>query len=282
MKHKATNEGAYAIFLFIAELNGYREGTTNGKYSYGVECYLHNKLHELDYTQESDRADAHENIWLGRLYDELDKYYQLGALVNIRKERAIAGDLSAVFSNPSTNFYWTVPIELDASASMLQMMGLLLGDSRLLDMTNVIGSDLRDPWSYDGIPRTQFKHAATPLLYGSGKAPYELWQDKGHAYTMEQVKLFNNELANGPLGLANQFKEFIINNVKPQETMRVRIWGEIFNIECNRFRNVGEKTTRYDIYDSITHSVRRIAHTSTKRVADLNQFRRYFVTLLIF
>ena len=63
--------------------------------------------------------------------------------------------------------------------------------------------------------------------------------------------------------------------------MTPTIMGETFTIECNRYKNVGDTTTKYDIYDTITHSVRRITHTSTRKEADLEQFRRYFVTLLI-
>lgn len=164
---------------------------------------------------------------------------------------------------------------------MLQYIGLLLGDHRLLEMTNVIGGKLSDPWEFEGIPRTMFKHAATPMLYGSSKGCHELWQNKGHKYTIDQVKSFNNELSNGALGLANQFKEFIINYVKPTETMTVVIDGQEFRIECNRFRNIGEETKAFDIFDTETNTIRRIHHTSTKAVPDLEQFRRYFVTLLI-
>ena len=281
MRHIATQKGAEAILLFIAELNGFKQGTVSDKVAFGETCYFSGTLHELDYSKESDRSDAHENIWLNRLYDELDNYYQLGLTINLRKKQALEGNKDAVFGNPSTTYQWTVPLELDASASMLQMIGVLLNDERLCDMTNVIGNELHDPWNFEGIPRTQFKHAATPMLYGSSRACHELWQDKKHDYTIDQVKLFNTELASGALGLANQFKEFIISNVKPKEQMTVKINGEEFTIECNRFRNVGEKTARYDIYDSITKSIRRVAHTTTRRVADLDQFRRYFVTLLI-
>lgn len=148
-------------------------------------------------------------------------------------------------------------------------------------MTNVIGSELSDPWAFDGIPRLQFKHSATPMLYGSSRACHELWQDKGHKYTIEQVQAFNKELATGALGVANQFKEFIINNVKPSEKMTVRIHKEEFEIECNRFRNIGEETTQYDIFDTKDAAIKRITHTNTTKVPDLDQFRRYFVTLLI-
>lgn len=117
---------------------------------------------------------------------------------------------------------------------MLQYIGALLGDERLLTMTNCYGTELSDPWAFDGMPRIMFKHAATPRLYGSSRACYELWDDWKHEYTLEQVQAFNQELATGPLGLANQFKEFIINNVKPTERMAVNIGKETFSIECIR------------------------------------------------
>lgn len=272
-----------SVYLFIAELQGFRTGTEAEKLTFGRNCYLTSKLVELDYDNEEDRKDMHKNIWLQRLYDDLDRCFTLAsapAVASIVRNRTLNGkDTIEKYANPS--YEWKVPIELDAGASMLQYIGVLLNDATLCTRTNLIGTDLQDPWAFDGMSRTQFKHAATPRLYGSSRACHELWADWGYDYTLEQVKAFNNELATGPLGLADQFKAFIINNVKPSEKMRVRIWNEEFDIECNRYRNVGEETVRYDIYDSITKSIRRICHTRTKRVPDLQQFRRYFVTLLI-
>lgn len=281
MRHLATDAGATAIYLFIAELNGFKEGTPAEKEAFGIECYLTTHLHELDADIEDDRKEMHENIWLERLYAELDSYYELTDKPYSKKKALGHGTVASLLSKPRTDYKWTVPIELDASASQLQLVGVLLGDSRLLTMTNVIGDTLSDPWNFEGIPRTQFKHAATPMLYGSSKACHELWQDKGHKYTVEQVRAFNQELSNGALGVANQFKEFIINNVKPRPVMTVQIMDEVFEIECNRFRNVGEETIAYDIYDSTEDRVRRIAHTNTKKVPDMDQFRRYFATLLV-
>lgn len=268
----ATIKGANAIFLFIAELNGYKSGTVEGKLAFGKQCYVDNHLHTLDYSQEADRSNAHENIWLSRLYDDLDNFYCLAPLDRLDS------NLDVLVRD---DYKWTVPIELDASASMLQWIGILLGDSRLLSMTNVIGDTLSDPWAFQGISRTQFKHAATPMLYGSSKACHELWQSKGHKYTLDQVKAFNTELSSGALGLANQFKEFLIHNCKPTAEMQLHVRDEKFTIECNRFRNVGERTSSYDIYDSIDSSIRRIHHTQTSRIPDLDQFRRFFMTALV-
>lgn len=284
MKRIATAKGLNAILLFIAELNGFKKGTVEDKRNHGQQCYLTRTSHNLDYSTEEGRKEAHENIWLFRLYDELDRYFQLDTMADLTKQWVLSGKRKWEWleAQASTNYYWIVPIELDASASMLAYIGALLGDERLLSMTNAHGTDLSDPWEFPGIPRTQFKHAATPMLYGSSKPCHDLWQAKGHKYTLEQVKAFNNELASGPLGLANAFKDFLITNCKPQAQMQVHIINEHFTIECNRFRNVGEKTNVYAIYDTDNNAIRTIHHTDTVRVPDLEQFRRYFPTLLIF
>lgn len=337
-----TEGGVRSVFLFIAELNGFKAGTVEDKVQFGKQCWYTTKLHDLDYyineelttkvtlgtitraefntlpkakflntnrevtyeditykkdelarklvitaehkRAEDDRSEAHENIWLERIYNTLDKHFQLKPGATITKAKASQGYKQAQImleSNPSDTFEWDIPIELDASASMLQYMGILLDDSRLCSMTNLYGSDLSDPWHFDGIPRAQFKKSATPMLYGSSRACHELWQDGGFDYTLDQVKLFNQELSTGALGLANQFKEFLINYCNPKEFMSVKVFKDQFNIECNRFRNIGEKTTQYDLYDTETQAIRRIHHTTTKAIADLEQFRRYFVTLLI-
>lgn len=266
------------IMLFIAELNGYKAGTVREKYHFGMYCYMAGKAPHADLGDEEGRKELHEIIWLERLYNALDSQSTAsGFKLSILKKRL---DAKEILRNLDLSKEWSVPVELDASASMLGYIGALLGDSRLLAETNMHGTSLNDPWNR-GMNRTKFKHAATPMLYGSSRACHELWQSKGHKYTMEDITSYNAELAQGSLGVANMFKDFLIHNCKPQATMRMQFATQDFTIECNRFRNVGETTRVYSIYDSETDSVRTIHHTDTVKVPDLEQFRRYFVTLLV-
>jgi hypothetical protein len=267
-----------AVFLFIAELNGSfvpGTGTVEDKIVKGQMDYIKSTVPELDVDDEEDRKDLHEVIWLERLYDELDRYFDIG---NTAEERFAA--ISAE-DYRQDSFKWTVPIELDASASMLQYEGILLGDKRLMEMTNVIGKTLQDPWKLDGMSRTMLKKAATPMLYGSARACHELWQSNNISYTAKDIELYSKELADGPFGLANLLKEFIINNADPKTEMKVKIWNEEFKISCNRYRNVGEKTKAYKIWDSVDEQYNIVLHTDTKKVPDLKQFKRYFMTLLV-
>jgi hypothetical protein len=261
-----------AVYLFIAELNEYKSGTKSGKLAFGKHCYFKNTLLDINLDTEEGRKEAHVNIWLGRLYKELDRYFT--AAPGIR-ERA-----STKFRTKP--FKWTVPIELDFGASMLQYFGILLNDRRLMERTNLIGDSLSDPWKpRTDINRSMFKEAMMPTLYGSSQTCYDLWKDNKREYTYTQVEQFNQELAGSEWGLVNFFKEWLISNVSPKATMLITLWKETFTIECNRYRNLGDITTTYSIYDSKANRIHSIHHTSTKRIPDLEQFRRYFVTLLI-
>jgi hypothetical protein len=247
-------QGHTQVYLAVAELLGDKSPTIKAKAAVGKKALRNKTLHTLDLTTEEGRKDLFENIWLERIYSNMDIYN-------------------------GTN--WTIPLELDASASMLQIEGALLNHRPFLEMTNVIGSTLQDPWSFPGIPRLQFKKAMTPMLYGSSQDCTSLWLANDMEFTMDQAIAFNKEISTGALSVADAFKEFIIQNVQPKETMAVKVWGEEFTISCNRFRNIGDYTKKYNAYDTETDSVRSIYHTHTHTEADLQQFRRYFVTLLV-
>jgi hypothetical protein len=276
-----------AVFLFIAELTGSftpGSGDANHKILGGKTDYVSNNLHVLDLTKEEDRKELHENLWLERLYNELDEYFGIPTNKTI-EDKSLIRHLSVMTDSDEAyrteSYKWSVPIELDASASMLQYMGLLTGDSRLLNMTNVIGETLEDPWKLEGMPRQMLKKAATPMLYGSSKSCHQLWQDNKIPYTQEDITLYNKEISNGPFGVANLLKEFIINNASPKTDMTVKIWNEKFSISCNRYRNKGVKTKAYKVWNTPTNSYKTVLHTDTEVVPDLKQFKRYFMTLLV-
>lgn len=272
-------------FLFIAEIHGFKAGTVEEKIETGRQKFLANALLDLDIVSKAVaiRADSkltrdemykalaedakrvednqklvYENIWLERMYKELNEY----------------------FANPK-GYKFSVPVEVDASASVLQYLGLLLNHKPFMEKTNLIGTDLSDPWTIKGInSRAQVK-VIMRTIYGSSQQCWQMWQDEGISYTKEDIVRYNNELKHGSLAIAEKFKNFLINNCKPKEKMVINLWNDTFEIECNRFKHIGEKTIAYDIYDSVDHKIKRVTNTTTKKVADLDQFRRYFITLLI-
>lgn len=241
------------VYLFVAELNGYRRGTWEEKAQFGKECYRNRVL------PAKTNDDLNEYIWLKRIYKEMDKYQRCG---------------------DKRFFHWSVPIEVDASASMLGFMGALLGDSRLLTMTNILGEELDDPWYVEGLSREHIKKALTPKLYGSSRTPQELWTSNNLDFTSEDLSTVNDALKTRYVA-AEALKNFIISQVEPQATMKVKIWNDTFTIECNRYRRLGEVQIGYNLYCTDTGSIRKVFHTKTKAVPDLESFKRFFVTLLV-
>ena len=247
-------EGLNQVYLAVAELLGLKAKTLGERTELGYRATLSKDLLNLDLSNEEDRSDLYENIWLERIYDMLDRY-------------------------DGTN--WNVPIELDFTASMIGIEGVLLGDYNMVNEVNIVNAkDLQDVWS-KGMNRTTFKFGATPMLYGSGQSCTELWKKRKRKYTAEDVKLFNKELKQGVLGLANDFKDYIIDNVDPKPEMKVNIMGEQFTVYCNKYMNVGDYVKKYPLYDTATNTVLNVNHTHTNKVADLEQFKRYMVTLLV-
>ena len=269
MRIQATDQGLNAVYLFIAEIIGCKDCTPESKADFGKQCYENRQLLDLNLDTQEGRDDLYENIWLERFYDQIDEY------LDNKLMRALDPTIEP--------FAWSVPLELDASASVLGFMGALLGDFRLLTMTNCIlnAGKLSDPWHINDLTRKQVKIVTMRRVYGSTMTIQQIGKDQNVTYSVQDERVLAEELRNGALGLANDFKDFIITNVKPTESMRVRIWDDEFDISCNRFRRVGETTCKYDIFDTQTKRIRRISHTKTKAVADLERFRRYFVTLLI-
>ena len=249
-RNTATKQGLLNKYLFIAELSGYKSGTIYGKARYGKQCYKQWKLPEgLD--------EAPDAIWLERTYEDIDNYF--------------AND----------NYQWQVPIEIDMSASVLGYIGLLLNHKPFMERCNMIGDRLNDAWGHNTITnRTQFK-TIMRQCYGSTMSPAQMWSDMDIPFTSEEVVAFTEELTNGELAVANAFKDFIISNCKPAEHMNLQVWNDTTNTECNKWNHIGETTDVFDFYDTYTGSIRRIHNTTTVKVANLESFRRYFVTALI-
>lgn len=260
--NKATEQGVINYYLFIAELNGFKNGTKEEKVAFGEECYSN-----YTYVKSSDLDDFYENVWLKRIYDELDTYF--------------AKRLKSRISGTEITHYWSVPVEIDMSASVLGYIGLLLNHLPFMKRCNMVGDTLQDAWAHDVITnRKQFK-TIMRQCYGSQQPADKMWDDMEIPYTHEEVIAFTKELMHGELAVANAFKDFIIGEANPKPEMVLHVRDEKVFVRCNKFFNVGEVTTKFDLYDTFTNSIRRIHHTDIKRIPDLKSFRRYFVTGLI-
>jgi hypothetical protein len=330
---KFNDSGLEAVYLFIAELLGKKANTFKEKANAGRRAYYNREIHDMKYLAELNdnmtaeeiieeekraeeaRKDLHEEIWLERIYAELDAYNESKTIKNsihtrilyrriknnrntIAEYRARGGEwhisripgLQESIDNAlkdlkeqviSEDFMWTVPIELDATASMLQIEGALLNHLPFLDRTNCCGEILKDIWTFPGIPRNQFKKAMTPILYGSSKQCNHLWKNAKIKYTRKQVVAFEKEVSIGEMAVANEFQKFLINESNPEVNMTLHSMDEFYEVECNRYTNEGDYQVKYMAYDTESDGPLTIYHTHTKRVPDLQQFKRFFPTGLI-
>lgn len=243
---KLTKDGLEAVYGAIAELLSYRGKDIEDKISYGREAYRNRKLPDIE-----DLDDLHIRIWLERIYDNLS----------------------------NTND-WIVPIELDALASLVQFVAVLTNDHTYMDRTNMIGDTFKDIWTVNYVSRTHVKKALTPRLYGSSASPKQLWLKNKLQFTQEQVNKITEELETGIYANANRFQSFIIDNVQPKKKMKVHVWNEVFEIECNRFKWDEKINKSYTIYTS-SQGIFKNVYREVTLSPDTQQFKRYFVTLLI-
>jgi hypothetical protein len=88
-------------------------------------------------------------------------------------------------------------------------------------------------------------------------------------------------MSEGEFAVGMAFKDFVINNAQMQPVMQLNVLGDKVTTYCNRFHNVGETTSIFDLFDTATNSIRRIHNTETKRVPDLKSFKRFGPTGLI-
>ena len=246
-------EGWDAVYAFIAELHGYLGKNYRDKVHYGECMYITRSLPSYEDMEASKNYDKlHELIWLERVYANIDSYDTTG---------------------------WLVPLDIDSTASMCQMTAILTNNHEYMDYTNLINpEEFKDYWTVDYCSRKHVKKAVTPKLYGSSAKPTELWGRAKLEYTQDQLNKINMDINIGRFANANNFKDFVINNVKPKETMSVTINGCTFTIKCNRFQWGVTTPVEYKVYAN--NKFIRIRQNVCRK-PDLEQFKRYFQTLLL-
>lgn len=239
-----SKDGWENIWIFVAELNHVKAKTWSEKCDKGYNMAMANTI--------SDKCDLHERIWLERIYENICNYENEG---------------------------WYVPISCDVTACGLAILGTLTNDHHFLDGTNIIGEQLKDIWSVDGLPRDYVKKAITPILYGSSQTPDQLWDDHDYKYTQKQINIINHELMDGRFKNVLDFKEHIIGNVKPQPKMHIKLWNDEFDIYCNKFKWDVTVPKRYNFL--LANRKVKTVTKETAMIPDVNAFKTFFGTLCL-
>jgi len=237
-------------YLFIAELVHGFVGDIDQKLELGKKAFLERSMAN----DGKDLDELFENIWLERLYADLEAWYA------------------------DNTHQFTTPIEVDFSASNITIIGLLLGHTDYVDHTRYM-------WEINGLSKLHIKKAQTPYVFGSSAPITQLWKKAGLKWNTNQIKLMRHHQTHGKFAIANEFKDIIINHCTPKEVMQLHVgdekFDEKFRVECNRYKHVGDTTKQYVVLNTVEDKLNIIRHTTTHKVADLGQFKRYFVTGLV-
>jgi len=239
-----TVDGLNNAYLFIAELYHGFIPNPEDKIKAGRQCYKDRSFHNLDLDTEKGIDDLFENIWLERIYNDIDA-------VNARRMHKV-----------------TTPLEVDFSASNMTIIGLLLGYNEYVDNTKYM-------WKVNGLSKLHVKFAQTPYVFGSTASIKTLWTKNKLTYTSEQVDIMRYEQTKGRFAVANEFKDILVKHSNPTAITQFYIGDEKFTVECNKTKNVGDTTKSYVVLDSKSKKFNIIHHTHTHKVPDIKQFKRY-------
>jgi len=238
------------IYRFIAELLGIKSNRWATKALAGKAAYLRREL---------PKHIDHEHIWLERIYSRLD----------------------TLFTNDIVK--WDIPIEIDMTASVAGITGLLFGDSRLMDKTNLINKDsLKDFWDVADVPRVGVKAIGTPISYGSNQSFKQLLAKKNIELSKEQMNAIKQEFKSGAFSIVRQSKDYwtMFGNITTPN-YKANIWNDEFTIEVNKFKTIDSKLNVYTYWDPSINKFRTTMIHKPMRLPDYKRFSLYYTTCLV-
>lgn len=237
------------IYLFIAELVGGKAGITP------AQKVLRGKKYTILQTTVDDLAD---NIWLQRIYKLLSVFKSAGSVC------------------------WNIPLEVDASMSIAQIAGTILGDRRLLQRTSAIGNLFNDAWNVDGVPRVAVKTVGTPTFYGSSEAPRKLLKTKKIKLADAELVALIKTFKDSDLALLTQFKDAVISNQNiTTPTYTYDVWEDCFEIKVNKHKPANTKLNITTAWDSNLNKYKTSITREVEYVPDYKSFKLYHFTCLV-
>lgn len=272
-----------SIFLFIAELTGHKclGLMESDKVEAGRQAYLDRELPRLAFNMSYHIAQAketkattgteksvtelarasfndhhkelHELIWLERIYARLDRFYAM--------KRAKYATVDYIL--------WDIPIEIDHSMSMAQIMGALTNDIRILESTNMIEGPIQDPWHIDNVRRNVAKAIYTPKLYGSGRSSVSLVKAKGLTLDKAEIQTLKQIEKEGRFSVMLQLRDlFITNSHVETPVVHINTGVSKFDVHVSKFKPAGYETIVTEAYNG-----RKFQYSFTKDVTYIPNYK---------
>lgn len=209
-----------------------------------------------------------EKVWLNRLISE----WRL-----VKKDK---------------NHLWSVPLEIDQSASVCSYIGAITRNRNLLEITNSIGHDkISDPWTIGNIPRDAVK-LVQQVFYGSGKSLREIMSAEGFQVEEKDIREVMKALNSGVFKIAKMYSE-ACKSGSPASSITVNCGVDSYTFfnqhpleeedEEGHKRPVGVyEDVTYGHINPLTKKVGRATFKiMTKKVLDKDRIRSLYPTSLI-
>jgi len=246
------------IYGYIAELNGLKRQRYATKQLAGMIAYKNKTLPTLDLSNENDRKNLHELISLERIYGKLDELFENGSV------------------------YWDIPIEIDATMSLGQIVACLTNDVRLMKKTNIIEKDsLEDAWHIEGVRRLSAK-AQVATFYGSSETVSALLASKNINIDKDEVRAIRREFSKGAFSVIKAFKDATIktSNIKTP-IYSVTAWNETYTVEVNKFKTVGSELKPYMVWNPTKSRTKTFFMHKPIKIPDYKRFSLFMTTGII-
>lgn len=105
------------------------------------------------------------------------------------------------------NHPWSIPVEIDQTASVCSYIGAITRNKGLLEITNSIGhGKISDPWTIGNIPRDAVK-LVQQVFYGSGKTLREIMSAEGFQIEEKDIRVVMKALNSGVFKIAKMYSE---------------------------------------------------------------------------
>lgn len=172
-----------------------------------------------------------EKVWLNRIIEEWRK------------------------TKMNKNHPWSIPVEIDQSASVCSYIGAVTRNKGLLEITNSIGhGKISDPWTIGDIPRGAVK-LLQQVFYGSGKSLREIMSDEGFKAEEKDVREVMKVLNSGVFRIAKMYAQ-ACKSGSPASTITVNTGVDQYTFLNQHYKveEIDGEMRKVGIYEDTTYA----------------------------
>lgn len=258
-RNPLTKEGRLAVAQAATTLCGKQREFSSQRevYIQGFKILNGYEVTEMDF----------EKVWLNRIIEEWRK------------------------TKMNKNHPWSIPVEIDQSASVCSYIGAITRNKGLLEITNSIGhGKISDPWTIGDIPRGAVK-LLQQVFYGSGKSLREIMSDEGFKAEEKDVREVMKALNSGVFRVAKMYAQ-ACKSGSPASTITVNTGVDQYTFLNQHYKveEIDGEMRKVGIYEDTTYAhinplTKKIGRATfkvmTKMEQDKDRARSLYPTSLV-